>query len=78
MSTPAEPCASDLTSRQIEVMSLIAQGYTWKRIAIKLSISPRTVEKHVVEVKLQLRARNATHAAVLFDRRYRQKGEWPA
>jgi len=52
---PAEP----LTPREIEVLSLIAQGYTNRQIAEKLGISVRTVETHRANLmsKLGLRSR---------------------
>ena len=37
---------TDLTSREIEVLQLIAEGAVNKQIAATLSISPKTVEKH--------------------------------
>lgn len=36
----------ELTPREIEVLSLIALGHTSAEIAVKLEISPRTVETH--------------------------------
>jgi two-component system response regulator NreC len=35
-----------LSEREVEVMSLVANGYTNKEIAKKLSISVKTVENH--------------------------------
>ena len=45
-----------LTSREFEVMRLIARGYAYKEIASELFISVKTVESHVSAVlrKLQL------------------------
>jgi len=37
---------SSLTSREMEVLQLIAEGYANKQIADELSISVKTVEKH--------------------------------
>lgn len=47
----------DLTRREREVMKLIALGYSGKEIALKLEISPKTVELHRSSVlrKLNLR-----------------------
>jgi RNA polymerase sigma factor (sigma-70 family) len=49
-----------LTSREREVLRLIAQGYTYKEIAKELFISVKTVESHVSSVlrKLQLSTRH--------------------
>jgi DNA-binding NarL/FixJ family response regulator len=44
---PAAPqSASRLSSRQREVLRLVAAGKTMKEIAAKLQLSPRTVEMH--------------------------------
>jgi DNA-binding NarL/FixJ family response regulator len=60
-----EATASDaeldqLTSREREVLQLIARGYRYKEIAGRLHLSPRTVESHVSAVlrKLQLSSRH--------------------
>ncbi len=37
---------SGLTSREIEVLQLIAEGMANKQIAVELTISIKTVEKH--------------------------------
>jgi DNA-binding NarL/FixJ family response regulator len=49
-----------LTGREREVLQLIARGYTYKEIAGRLHLSPRTVESHVSAVlrKLQLSSRH--------------------
>ncbi len=36
----------DLTSREVEVLKLVAEGYTSPRIGTFLGISPKTVDKH--------------------------------
>lgn len=41
----------ELTSREKECLSLIAQGYTVKNVALMLQISPRTVESHLANIK---------------------------
>jgi DNA-binding NarL/FixJ family response regulator len=49
-----------LTLREREVLRLIARGYLYKEIALRLDISPKTVEAHVSAVlrKLQLSNRH--------------------
>jgi DNA-binding NarL/FixJ family response regulator len=48
-----------LTRREIEILRFIARGYSYKDIAGRLHVSPRTVETHVRSVlrKLQLTSR---------------------
>ena len=49
-----------LTPREREVLHHLARGYSYKRIAMRLGISARTVESHVGAVlrKLQLSSRH--------------------
>ncbi len=55
-----DPELDQLTSREREVLRLIAQGYTYKETARELYISVKTVESHVSSVlrKLQLSSRH--------------------
>ncbi len=56
----ADPEIDQLTTREKEVLRLIARGYTYKEVAKRLSISVKTVETHVSAVlrKLQLSNRH--------------------
>jgi len=58
--TSVDPELDQLSSREREVLRLIARGYTYKEIARELSISTKTVESHVSAVlrKLQLSTRH--------------------
>jgi DNA-binding NarL/FixJ family response regulator len=49
-----------LTPREREIIQHIARGYMYKEIALRLDISPKTVEAHVSSVlrKLQLSSRH--------------------
>ena len=63
--------ASDLavlSTREAEVLRLLADGLTDRQIAETLTISTRTVETHVSSVLHKLRAKNRSEAA----RRYRE------
>jgi DNA-binding NarL/FixJ family response regulator len=55
-----DPELDQLTPREREVLRLIARGYLYKEIAMRLGISPKTVEAHVGSVlrKLQLSTRH--------------------
>jgi DNA-binding NarL/FixJ family response regulator len=55
-----DPELDQLTTREREVLRLIAQGYTYKEVARELFISGKTVESHVSSVlrKLQLSSRH--------------------
>jgi DNA-binding NarL/FixJ family response regulator len=56
--------AGGLTSREVEVLRLIASGLTNRAIAEKLHISEKTVARHVsnIFVKLDLGSRSAATA----------------
>ena len=58
--TPDDPELDQLTTREREVLRLLARGYAYKEIARRLSISIKTVETHASAVlrKLQLSSRN--------------------
>jgi DNA-binding NarL/FixJ family response regulator len=59
-SPAVDPELDQLTSREREVLRLIARGYTYKEVAGQLTISAKTVESHVSAVlrKLQLSTRH--------------------
>lgn len=60
---------SSLTEREREVLQLLSEGLTSKEIGTRLSISPRTVEKHRENLKEKLGVRNAIEAVRIFFRR---------
>ncbi len=53
-----------LTSREQEVLRLIAEGLTNKRVAKLLEISPRTVSTHLTRIYGKLWVRGRTAAVV--------------
>jgi len=55
---------SDLTPREIEVLTLIAKGYSNKEIAAALCIATRTVKAHVSNILSKLHAMDRTQAAL--------------
>ncbi|MBA2506949.1 MAG: response regulator transcription factor [Thermoleophilaceae bacterium] len=57
---PGDAELDQLTPREREVLQHIARGYMYKEIALRLSISAKTVEAHVSSVlrKLQLSSRH--------------------
>lgn len=55
---------SDLTSREIEVLRLIAKGATNREIAEKLVISEGTVKNHISNILSHLGLRDRTQAAI--------------
>jgi ATP/maltotriose-dependent transcriptional regulator MalT len=57
--TPTYP--DDLTPREVEVLRLLAQGWTDTQIAVHMVISPRTVNTHLTSIyrKIQVSSRSA-------------------
>ncbi|MBV8218987.1 MAG: response regulator transcription factor [Solirubrobacterales bacterium] len=62
---PAAPAFDELTTRERDVLALIAQGRSNKRIALELGISEKTVKTHVGHVLAKLDVTDRTQAAVL-------------
>lgn len=50
-----------LTARELEVLELVASGLSAKEIALRVSICPRAVERHIDNARPKMRARNRTH-----------------
>lgn len=62
----AEYAAEDaLTSREIDVLRLVAAGNANKQIAAQLSITEETVKGHVKNILSKLRANDRTHAVTI-------------
>jgi DNA-binding NarL/FixJ family response regulator len=66
-----------LTAREVEVLGLLARGYTNKQIASRLGLSAKTVSNHLEHVyaKLELSSRAA---ATLFATRHGMVGAYEA
>src|SRR5207302_4117518 len=56
-----EPSLNELTTREVEVLRLVAQGLSDSAVAERLVISPRTVQGHVRSIynKLHVNSRVA-------------------
>ena len=52
------------TARETEVLELLRQGLTYRGIATRLGLSPKTVEKHVGAIMRKTGATNRTSAVV--------------
>lgn len=59
----------DLTTRELEVLSLIRDGFRNKQIAIRLDIAETTVNFHIKNLVEKLGANDRTHAVTIAVRR---------
>lgn len=56
---------ADLTSREIEILKLIARGQSNKLIADRLDVTESTIKHHVATILTKLGAEDRTHAVTL-------------
>lgn len=61
--SPAEILARQLTPRELEVLALLAEGATSRRIAEELGVSPNTVRTHVQGILSKLQVHSRLEAA---------------
>jgi NarL family two-component system response regulator LiaR len=59
-SSPVEP----ITNREMEVLQLVAKGFTNKSIGVQLGISDRTVQGHLAHIFDKLQAASRTEAVM--------------
>ena len=50
-----------LTSRERQILELIAYGLSAKEMALRIGIAPRTVDRHIENLRHKMRARNKSH-----------------
>jgi DNA-binding NarL/FixJ family response regulator len=61
--SPAE-AFPELTSREVEILDLVAKGHTNAKIAARLFISPRTVSNHISHIFTKLQVADRAHAII--------------
>jgi len=64
-STDTAAPRTDLTARELEVLTAMAEGLATKAIAMQLGVALKTVENHKARVFAKLGARNHAHAVSL-------------
>lgn len=60
----------NLSPKELDVLALVALGYSDKEIGMKLNIKYGTVRTHINRIVLKLNARNRGHAVLAFFLRY--------
>lgn len=61
---PETQAVEPLTDREMEVLHLVAKGFTNKAIGVQLSISDRTVQGHLAHIFSKLQAASRTEAVM--------------
>ena len=61
---PTPMVEEPLTAREMDVLQLVAKGYTNKAIGVQLSISDRTVQGHLAHIFSKLQAASRTEAVM--------------
>jgi len=63
---PASPAEAlpELTSREVEILDLIAQGNSNAKIAARLYLSPKTVGNHISHIFTKLQVADRAHAII--------------
>ena len=60
--TPREGGEHGLSSRQVAILQLVAQGHTYKQVGATLNLSERTIKHYMGEIVKQLHVRNRAEA----------------
>jgi len=61
---PTESNAACLSEREIEVLRFVADGLTNSEIAVRMTLSEKTVKSHVSSILTKLHLADRTQAAV--------------
>jgi two-component system, NarL family, nitrate/nitrite response regulator NarL len=67
----AKPADTELTAREEQIMNEVAQGLTNKEIAVKFSLSEKTVKHYMTSVLQKLQVRNRVEAVIAHQRQSR-------
>ncbi|MCJ8322402.1 MAG: PAS and helix-turn-helix domain-containing protein [Rhizobiales bacterium] len=69
MNRIVEPKHHQLTDRQLQIITLVAQGKKNREIALEINRSPRTVEMHRAKIMQQIGVANAAQMIAWFERK---------
>ena len=62
MGHPVEhEAGSFLTRREQQILEFVAHGWSAKQVAQRIDIAPRTVERHIENIRMKMNARNTPH-----------------
>jgi NarL family two-component system response regulator LiaR len=60
----SQPLHAELSEREVQILRLVAQGYTNQEIAAELQLSEKTVRNRLSEIFQKLHLNNRTQAAL--------------
>jgi len=60
------PSFPDLSDRQKQILSLVAEGLTYKEVGAKVNLAERTIKYHVGEILARLHLKSRAEATRLF------------
>ena len=66
--TPGDGLLAPLTAAERQVAGLVAEGLTSREIAVRLFVSPRTVDSQLASIYRKLGIRNRSRLAALMSR----------
>ena len=64
---------SSLTSRELEILEILSQGYSNRKIAGKLEISDNTVKFHLKNIFEKIQVDNRTQAVAFYNQLQKEK-----
>jgi DNA-binding NarL/FixJ family response regulator len=50
-----------LSDRERQILEFVADGWSAKQVARYVQLAPRTVERHIENIRMKMRARNSPH-----------------
>lgn len=65
---PNSELLTQLTNREHEILSSLAQGFQYKEVADQLSVSLETIKKHVQNIYKKLHVQNRTEAIIKYNK----------
>jgi two-component system response regulator DegU len=68
---------TSLSERQMQVLTLVAEGATDKEIALQLGLSAKTISSYVKHIRARLGAQSRAHAVALAIRQGLLPSSWP-
>ncbi len=74
----AAPPQEPLSPRQIDVLTLVAQGLAYKQVGAQISLSPRTVKYHMAEIMRKLHLQNRAQVLAYAGSMYRSREADPS